>query len=313
MSTQNLTARFSVQMALAACVLWVATGSFAADLDVTAGNVNLDSGYTVTIGGEQAIALGGPSERSVWSGVDAGNGEERCVGIGWEALRNNTDRSCVGIGSLALKNNEGIGNVGIGANALRNNTGQGCLGIGDTALMGNSGGSCTAIGSAAMQNNAAAGCVGIGFQALRNNTISGGNTIGIGFEAGEDNTYSSCILMGYQASATTNNQIVFGSDNSQGTYTEVYIGKGISAASPSDVTVSATNSSGANDGADLILTGGTSVSGTDGRVQIINELTTPVLEITGGNDLAEKFPVRELDAKKETAMVALLLNHGAKK
>ena len=108
--------------------------------------------------------------------------------------------------------------------------------------------------------------------------------------------------------------MVIGSDSWQGTVNDVYIGKGVQAVTPpGNVTIHATSSTGAADGANLILTGGTSASGTDGRVIILNELSTPILEITGGSDLAEMFPVRDVAAADSTEMVALLLAHGATK
>lgn len=281
------------------------------DLNVVSGNLNLETGYSLRIGGSKALELGGVNNWSVSAGHGSGTGNY-IVGIGYNALAGNTGSYNVAVGSQALKGNTGASCTGVGKNALYGNTGSSCLAIGGDALLNNTGTACTAIGTSALYNNAASGCIAIGHGALYGNASTGTYTIALGYQAGYGNTKSACVLIGYQAEATDNHQMVIGSDTTRGTIKNLYIGKGVWASAPTDVTIRATSSSTTVKGADLILAGGASTGGTPGRVRVLGEFSTPVLEITGGSDLAESFSVRTEAPTEKSEIVELLLSHGAK-
>lgn len=258
------------------------------------------------------MTLGGMSNSSLALGPASSPAGDYTVAIGWRALVGNTAAHNVGVGAQALKDNTGKTCAGLGKNSLLNNKGSSCVGVGADSLWDNVGGACTAVGTQALGSNGAHGCTGIGFQALYRNAESGHYTTAIGYMAGANNSKQACLLLGYQASATDHHQMVIGSDNWRGTIRSVYIGKGVWAATPEDVTIQATSSTGTAKGADLILAGGASTGGTPGRVIAARELSTPVLEITGGSDLAESYPVRKDSPKRKTELVELLLKYGAK-
>lgn len=301
------------RIAITVVGLAISASALADDLHVPAGNLNLDSGYGVRVGGSNAITLGGVHNWSVSAGHGAGIGNY-VVAIGYNAMLGNTGDYNVAIGSQAMKGNTGSSCTAMGKNAMLENTGTACLAIGHDSLYKNKGWSCVGVGGGTLYSNMAHGCVAIGFQALYGNASTGGYTTAIGYQAGKYNTKRSCILIGPNTEATDHHQMVIGSDapDNRGAIRNVYIGRGVWAASPEDVTIQATSGLGSARGADLILAGGASVEGSPGRVIAARELSTPVLEITGGSDLAESFPVRAPSPRHRNDMAVLLLKHGAR-
>lgn len=115
---------------------------------------------------------------SLYLGIDAGITDNltdnRSVGIGFEALRLNTNgRDNIGIGNQALRSNvNGFSNIAIGTGTLFNSTGNGNIGIGFNALN---------------DNTTASDNIGIGFASLENNT-TGVNNVGVGSQTLSNNT-----------------------------------------------------------------------------------------------------------------------------
>lgn len=91
----------------------------------------------------------------------------------------------IGIGIDALQNNTGVDSIGIGTNALQNNTGFNITAIGYQSLQENTGNSSTAVGIRSGQNNTGFNTTAIGNEALRFNT--GFQSQGIGTSALELN------------------------------------------------------------------------------------------------------------------------------
>jgi hypothetical protein len=137
--------------------------------------------------------------------------------IGLSSLQNNTTGyNNTALGLQTLQNNiGGINNLAVGCQALITNTsGSGNVGIGSDALLNNTTGS----------NN-----LGIGYLALESIT-SGSNNTGIGYQSGSsisEGSYNTCIgnnsnitdganystAIGYQATASSSNQIVLGTSS----------------------------------------------------------------------------------------------------
>ncbi len=124
-------------------------------------------------------------------------------------------------------------------------------------------------------------------------------------------TAVSSIALGFGAKVKGNHQMVVGGDDANGYISTIYLGRGVSSATPQDVTLQATSASAGDvNGANLVLKGGAkSGTGTDGIVKVDGELQTKVLNITGGADLCEMFQVTPATGNAD--MRALLLQSGA--
>ncbi|MHC4622121.1 MAG: beta strand repeat-containing protein, partial [Planctomycetota bacterium] len=128
-------------------------------------------------------------------------------------------------------------------------------------------------------NTGALTCI-VGDGAGLNN--AGNSVTALGYQAAASNSFASVMCLGSGATATATNQCVIGGSSVY--YDNFYLGSGVSATTPQNVTLNvtlnATGSSGANDGADLILASGTSVSGSTGDV-IIKTGTTTAMTVSG--------------------------------
>jgi len=285
-----------------------------------AGNTNTLLGYRAGLNNTQStiVAIGAHAGQSnqgsagVFVGYYAGlrNQGSGNMFIGTQAGYNNVNGMYnMFLGSYAgWSNADGNYNVCMGTNAGYNATGNDNVNIGYEAgknqttgsnninigrIAGSNG------GKAAWNTNIGWGAgksvvdkhrnVHIGYQAGFNN--NGGNNTFIGADTDGSGTVSSSIAIGYGAQVSADHELVVGSDGSGGYLTHAYFGRGKTSAAPDDFTIHATSSSDGTKGADLILAGGTSFSGTAGRVLVTNELSTPVLEITGGADISEQFDV----------------------
>lgn len=189
------------------------------------------------------------------------------VGIGYQALTSNTD---------------GVDNTAVGLNALVFNTsGDANVAIGRLTLQYNATGNYnTAVGTSAFQLKGGGDYnTGIGYSALYGSVTQAaaeyntalGSYAGASVSTGSRNTFlgaytdlisatptlSDSIALGYLAQISASNQFVVGSGTSA--ITDVYIGEGVTSATPSDVTINATGGGGTDiTGADLILAGGKS-------------------------------------------------------
>lgn len=112
---------------------------------------------------------------------------------------------------------------------------------------------------------------------------TGSYNTGFGYESGYDITsasyttcigsrawggnFSSSIALGYYAKITANNQCIIGSDDTNGSVTDVWFGQGALKASPAGVTLHSTNGTGTNNaGAPMtIITGLATGTGASGR------------------------------------------------
>ncbi|MEO7044355.1 MAG: SGNH/GDSL hydrolase family protein [Ferruginibacter sp.] len=103
----------------------------------------------------------------------------------------------LGLGLNALRNNSGKYSVGIGDSALQNNSGDQSTGVGAFSLYGNSGIAASGFGYGALQNNSGAYGTGFGNMALNYNT--GAQVSSFGFSAGQGNTGVFLSSFGYIA------------------------------------------------------------------------------------------------------------------
>lgn len=104
------------------------------------------------------------------------------------------------------------------------------------------------------------GCTFIGDSAGYDNQ-TGHYNIGIGLSASPATAtgISSSIAIGIFSNTTASNQCVIGSNNSNGSITQMYLGQGVTKASPAGITVQASGGSGTdNAGANLTLAAGKS-------------------------------------------------------
>jgi hypothetical protein len=188
------------------------------DTNKTVWNNGINNNIESTSFGQEAMISGTSS---------AGN-----TAYGYRALRlNATGSNNVAVGNDTLSfNTSGSSNIGVGRGALGNNTsGFQNVAIGVNSLVFNqSGGTNVAIGGSSLNNNTASQNVAVGFNSLFNNTTGYGNiaiglnsllanttgfqNIGIGISTASGN-FANSILIGHEATATANNQIVFGSAN----------------------------------------------------------------------------------------------------
>jgi hypothetical protein len=220
--------------------------------------------------------------------------------------------TCIGFQS-GYSNTSGLDNVALGYRAgYKNTTGEQNMNIGANA------GYSEALGSRNVNVGALAGYsangqsynINIGTQAGYSNNGSYNVFIGYQADANPATAFSS-IALGYRAVVNGNHQMVVGSADPNGYISTVYLGQGIKAATPQDVTLQATSASAGNvNGANLVLKGGTkSGTGTNGVVKVVGELQANVVNITGGSDLCEMFEITPATGNAD--MRALLLQNGA--
>ena len=177
---------------------------------------NIDGNYNTSIGesslvfntyGSQNIGVGNNSLFNNTTGYQN-------ISIGNNTLYNNTiGQSNVGIGYGALNaNTNGGENVAIGTNSLAYSlNGYDNTAVGTNSLFSNTNGSSnTAFGAYSLSSNLSGiKNIGIGAGALNDNTTGEGN-ISLGFYT-QSGDYNYSIILGYQATATENNQFVVGS------------------------------------------------------------------------------------------------------
>jgi hypothetical protein len=264
--------------------------------------VTLDVVYSNPHTGSNSERFGASSVASGNSTVAFGNGAqsvaEECVSIGYLASADNTSGTgfggvaigkssstdsgvAVGAGASAPANGMALGTaasaggfnsvaIGLSSNAQSNST----VCIGSSASSGTSA-SGIAIGNAASLSNGSLRGVCIGVSAAAS---SGADDV-IAIGTGATGAYSDCILLGSGATATAANQCLIGGKDNGSTnicdITQVYIGRGVSAAAATtvanQVTICGTGATaGSNlNGLGLILKGGVgNGNSTTGLVQI---------------------------------------------
>ena len=167
---------------------------------------NYGDNGTVTTAGYNTFVGVGAGNLTMGSSATAWFHASYNVGIGWGALRANSN----GYGNLALgssalySNTNGTNNVAIGANAMWSNAiGGNNVGIGHSALKQSTGNNNVGVGQASLYSNTSgSNSVGVGQQALYYNTASGntasGKNSGYNFTTGG---YNSCY--GYAAGQYT--------------------------------------------------------------------------------------------------------------
>jgi trimeric autotransporter adhesin len=182
--------------------------------------------------GSALIAIGsGALQNATFLFVD----KPKVIGIGFNALFNNRGVNNIALGHQALTTNfTGESNVGIGVDVLKDNitgsfntsighssminnrSGELNTALGNGALFDNSSGSRnTAIGSSALSENTGDNNTAVGNRALFFNT-TGSNNTAIGAEAFPPIGFqflTNSTMIGYQATATTSNTMVFGNSN----------------------------------------------------------------------------------------------------
>lgn len=258
---------------------------------VTAASYN---SLPITVSNTSAIIMGSGAGTAVTTGAtltvigyNAGqtiSTTSDVVAIGANALLYPTGSGVVAVGTSALRGYSnaanGQNNTGIGQSAGYSIAGAGASNtfVGASAGFGdNSGGTSTgsnnvAVGYQTLKLYTTAGSnTALGQQAGYNIT-TGGNNTAVGYQAGYTvniGTYNVAlghtadhaagssyqIAIGYGATTTAANQLVIG--GSTGYINDVYIGKGVTHASPLAVVINATGGSGSNiPGANLVLASG---------------------------------------------------------
>ena len=201
-----------------------------------------DAGKTV-IGGYQNVLLGYRAGRLITTGYD-----NICIGpFAGERLTEGFENTILGTAAGAFLTT-GDRNTFIGFSA-----GQG------TILENNN----TYIGfQAGFPNQTGEDNTAIGRNSGRVSVSGDGNTW-IGMRTGNTGTgFTYSIAIGYHADATASNQMVVGSVEAP--ITAMYLGEGVTSATPQDLTINATGGSGTNIAAgDLILAGGRSTGDAD--------------------------------------------------
>ena len=219
------------------------SGSFGASSNLTFGATN--EGIHVTAADATTIAgiFTGASASSVDlvqfnpNGVTAGE-RARITSAG--EFSNNvgqTGSEVFGEGATATSSNAVI--VGNGSTGGINSTivGEGASGAA---------GSCTGLGRSALP-----GAIGV---AIGENTATGGSGVSIGWGA-NTTSHAECVLIGRSTSATAANQFVSGSSSYP--INDIYFGKGVTNATPTNYTIHGTGGSGTNiAGGDITYAGG---------------------------------------------------------
>lgn len=268
--------------------------------------VSADNGTTThfrvtSTGAPSAPSTGARSER-FGAGSTAGTGADNTViGANAAASGSNTDNTVVGssagrsaggyaaatlVGSYTgtrLANNVGITAVGSGA-ARYLSTAEQSTALGYLALQGVNtdnpvtGSFNTALGSrAGLSVSSGASNVIIGREAVVLSsaglfTGSFNTIIGSVAQSGTaTSSVSSSIVLGANAAATASNQCVIGAANADGQINDVYLGSGVTFATPVSVTVNASGGNGSNiTGANLNLAAGkgTGTTGNPGTISM---------------------------------------------
>jgi len=235
----------------------VALGGLALTTNVT-GSKNTAVGHNALRAylGDDNLALGYEAMRFATTGAQN-------VAIGTTAMRTCTiGYQNVGIGSLVLYTLlDGHTNTAIGYNSMRYTTsGYNNVAIGFQSLLDNTTGyRNTALGRDALENNIGGYLnIGVGYDAGRTLTSGNSNTI-IGSSADTTAGAVGSIALGTWATCTASNQMVVGSATVP--ITDIYLGEGVTSATPQDITINATGGTSGVDGADLILYGGRAGSG----------------------------------------------------
>lgn len=185
------------------------------------------------------------------AGVGLSDGTSN-VALGYECLRTNVSGSSnVAVGLEAGYSTTSSNGVFLGRAAGYNTTGS------NNAFVGRESGVSNTTGQA---NTA------IGYLSYATNDTGSSNTA-LGADTAMTSGVSASIALGRGATATTSNTMVIGAASYS--ITDLFIGKGVTTASPSTITLNATGGSGTNvAGAALVLAGGRGTgSGVGGEVQ----------------------------------------------
>src|SRR3989344_5385840 len=213
-----------------------------------------------------AISLGASNvsgTRNTNLGVNAGaaiTSGSYNTAVGYQALSTNTSGGVnSAFGDKALRSNNGDYNSAFGGGAMLSHlTGDSNSAFGANALYNDTtGGSNSAFGDYALNaltwgsSNTAVG------QAAGSTLTSGSYNTFFGSNATMGGQATSSIAIGYGAAVTTSNQLVVGSNDTNGSITDAYFGQGVTKASPAGITIQATGGSGSNNaGASLTIAGG---------------------------------------------------------
>jgi hypothetical protein len=259
------------------------------------------AGYQASAGGVGAVAIGdaasadenaclalGDGATALFRGIALGNGATNLqqtlgsslIAIGYNATAGNTGASgdfCIAIGQSALAG--GNNSIVIGAQATDNNL-SGCVILGTLASSATA--SAVAIGKSATVSGS--GQVVVGFGASTSGSFSvvigtvaastHARTTIVGYSAASGGTNSTAI--GYSATCGAANSIAFGAystttaanqfvvGGASSPITTVYIGEGVSSATPQALTIQGTNASGTDiDGSSVTYQPGAGTGNSD--------------------------------------------------
>ena len=283
-------------------------GSYNTLLGVDAGQLGTAFSYVTAVG--QTAAANNTASEIVAVGFGAyqnGTNGIANTSVGTYANRNATDASwntAVGLSALGngvMTNGNGDYNTAIGFSPLYNNTGARNVAIGARASYTKSTGDRnTCVGeSACYLTQTGSGNAAVGQGAFYNPNGASSYNSALGYSAGPASTatFNNTIAIGAFAAPTASNQGVIGSNNASGYITDLYIGQGVTQASPGGITIHASGGSGTNNaGGPMTLVGGLSTgSGASGDACIqtggtgagATALNTPVtgLCVKGGTQL----------------------------
>jgi hypothetical protein len=118
----------------------------------------------------------------------------------------------IGIGLNAMENNTGLNSIGIGSSVLRDNTGNNATAVGESALRNNTVANANAFGQFAMFDNTGTESSGFGVQALRNNTGTTSNGFGNGALLNNTGNYANGFGNNTLRDNTGTQNVAFGTD-----------------------------------------------------------------------------------------------------
>lgn len=235
------------------------------------------------------------------------------LGSGSGALLTSSAKT-VSIGDFALgAGTTGVvGNVAVGYSALNQTNATSCTAVGYQSLLFSTGVANTAFGySAGDSITGGANDVIIGKDSDAAAAASGSTVVGTNAFASND----SSIVLGYTAQSTAASQFIAGGDLAP--ITSVYIGKGVTNATPTAVSINSTGGSGTNiAGAALTIAGGIGTgTGVGGAIN----LQTALAGTTGSalNTLTTRFSVLQAGATDWTGIATAsqpalsAANHGS--
>ena len=226
--------------------------------DPGAGATSERFGAGTTAAGANSVAVGNAATAAATNSIAIGSAASVASG----------SASSIVIGFGATATTSSVGAIAIGVSSSVSGGSQGPIAIGDGATAPGPGD--IAIGQAATGAPTGTGfSIAIGY----NSNTTGQFAVSLG--ASTVNAFQSAIAIGPDATTTANNQMVIGASQSGTTFiSQVYIGNGVTAPSPSAFTLNATGASGSNiAGAAMNLAGGKS-TGT-GLGGVINFQTSP--------------------------------------